>query len=87
MARQVLLGGFFLEKNMLVNRSKIPHDKIIGEGKVNQYWAIEFKSFDGVLGGTVLCPESNEEDSETFTKDGKRYTDDPYKTWYMPRTI
>ena len=70
---------------MICNKSKIPAENIIGEGVVNQYWAVEFRTFDDVKGGTILCPESTEEDSETFTKGGKRYSDNPHKTWYFPR--
>lgn len=71
----------------MICKSRIPQKFIKKEGRRNGFWSVEYSTFDDVPAGIILCPESKESDSETFTKDGVRYSDDPYSTWFFPEKI
>lgn len=68
----------------IICKSKIPQKFIKSEGEKCGFWSVEFSSFDDVPGGIILCPRFDGETSETFTKGGVSYSDDPYLTWYFP---
>lgn len=71
----------------MICKSRIPQKFIKSEGRKNGFWSVEYSSFDDVPGGIILCPESSGTDSETFTKNGARYSDDPFSTWFFPEKI
>lgn len=71
----------------MICKSRIPQKFIEEEGRRNGFWSVKFSSFDDVPAGIILCPESREEMSETFTKNGVRYSDDPFKTWFIPESV